>query len=1130
MLHRIYSNRVETLADYLAELYRQPLPDPLAAETIIVQSNGMARWLAMQLASRLGVSANLHFPFPAAFLWQVLRRVLGDVPEQSPFDKPVLIWRLLELLPQLEQAAPFESLHHYLQTTRVEGSADRGAGDSDAYADPGERELRRYQLARRIADVYDQYLVYRLDWLLTWERGEHAHWQAELWRRLQLPDCPHNGAYFLQFDKVLRDIKPAALPARVALIGISALPPQQMDLFNALARHMDIHLLILNPCREYWGDIRAERDIARFEEMQLNAPTDKAAASAETDAEPSGLAGQQDSEPDQAALDDPYLEVGHPLLASWGKQGRDFIDLLENYPALEHEQYQDIAPCNLLTCVQSDILNLRERGEEGDEPVGDIAATDRSIQLHACHSPLREIQVLHDQLLALFESNKELRPADIVVMTPDIEAYSPTIEAVFGTALSGRYIPFTIADRALTREQPLIEAVLSLLDMPRRRFDTQHVLALLEYPALRRRFDLTEADFSLIQSWLRATRVRWGIDATERAELDLPATAEHTWQAGLERLLSGYALPAGQSRLWHDVLPFDDVEGSNAQVLGRLVSFIESLTRFVREAEQIRPPEAWRDWLVSQLDTFFLTLDNEEDQLQQVRAALEAVTAAARLAEAQTAFGLTLFARALADALADRASPSGFFSGGVTFCTLVPMRSIPFQVVCLIGMNSNSYPRPQRIPDFDLMARYFRKGDRSRRNDDRYLFLEALLSARYCFYISYIGSNIRDNSENPPSVLVSELLDVLERGFRLADGQTRLRDWLLIRHPLQAFSRRYFDHNDPAHDSRLFSYSQELADISRRAESQRQSVTPFLEQPLAEPEPHWQQVELNQLLEFYDNPVRFLLRRRLGLVLEQAPGELATTEPFLLDGLEAYQLRQQLLDYQQQDLGMQLSHTLSRGAGMLPHGQVGDTVFRREWLGISRFNGRLLKTLPSQFLEPLEVDILVGQMRLTGWLDRVASDGRFAFRPASVKAKDLFRLWLQHLALCAVAPPGVKQQSVWIGLDRSVQLAPVSDPGFYLQTLLDGYWEGLQQPLPFFVASAQQYLLALRDQDNPKTRRSPDSVARQSWLGNDYFPGESADPYYQLVYADQDPLDGEFVRLAQQLWQPVLEYMQESED
>lgn len=1083
MLYRVYSNQLEALVDYLAALYREPLSAPLAAETVIVQSNGMARWLSMQLASRLTIAANYAYEFPSAFLWRCLRTVMTDVPEQTPYDKSVLQWRLFEQLPKIaqHQSKLFHSVQYYLNAA--------GAADEE------EAALRCYQLARRIADIYDQYLIYRLDWLNKWQDGKQSKhpaelWQAELWRRLQLPNYHHRGTFFKRFEQRLRSIKPAGLPQRTALLGISALPPQQLDLFYALSEYMDVHMLILNPCREYWGDIRPARDIARFEERQ------------------------------QESAEDAYLEVGNPLLASLGKQGRDFIDLLQNYPADELEVYVEQDSNKLLTYVQTDILNLQQRGQQKaggqkgwSEPKLAISDQDQSIQLHACHSPLREIEVLHDQLLALFAADKSLSPADIIVMTPDIEHYSPLIEAVFATVPAQQYIPFSIADRSLTREQPLVEAALLLLALPSQRFTTAQVMALLEFPALRRRFNLTQADFSLIQTWLRNTAIRWGIDQQQRAELGLPDSTEHTWQAGLDRLLCGYALPGEQ--LWQGILPYDDVEGSSALILGRFIAYVQALFNLVSEAKTARTISDWQTWLGKLLDRFFLAQESEEAQLQEVRAGIEVLAQSAHLAESAALISLSVLRYALSDVLNEQTRPAGFFSGGVTFCTLVPMRSIPFRVVCLIGMNQDAYPRRQQVADFDLIAQRYRKGDRSRRQDDRYLFLEALLSARQTFYLSYIGNNIRDNSEQAPSVLVSELIDSLAKGFYLMEQPEQdIYKHLLTRHPLQAFSQVYFDQSDP----HLFSYSAELADLSRRSLSQRQAPQLFAHLKLPAPETHWQALELEQLLDFFSNPARFLLRQRLGISLDRSKEELEIAEPFTLSGLSNYMLSERILDYQQQELSEQDALQRLRGAGLLPHGQPGTSLMQQNWQMIKLFYARLRKTLPKEYLPAIELDSAIGNIRLRGWLNQVAEPGRFDYRPSSVKGKDIFRLWLQHLLLCQQKPA---QHSVWLGLDQTITLAPVNQPEFYLQPLAELYWLGLQQPLPFFINSAYIYTKILRQQ----SRSSPQYAASSAWQGGEYHSGEGSDPYYRLVYGSSDPLDEEFYRLAEQLWHPVFDHI-----
>lgn len=1073
MLIRHYSNRLEILADTLAGLLAEPAGPPLAPETVIVQSNGMARWLSLRLADRLGVSSNIRFPFPATFLWQMVRQTLGPLPETAGFDKPVLTWRVLGLLPALEQDELFRPLHHYL-----------GAGDDD---------FRAYDLARRIADAYDQYLVYRPDWITDWEQGgdrgvnqDEQRWQPELWRRLVAAGGDHRVRLLHRFAERLRGAgPPVGLPPRLALIGLSALPRQQLELLALLADHCEVHLLLLNPCREYWGQIQAPRDIARH-----GPETDPA---------------------------DEYLEVGNPLLASLGKQARDFFDLLEDVDSRVDEVFVEPEGESLLAGLQADILDLRERGGENRDM---LAPDDRSVQVHVGHSPTRELEVLHDQLLALFQCHPDLRPADVVVMTPDIDAYGPLIDAVFGSVERERYIPYSIADRGPGAERPLVEAVQQLIELARGRYAVDRVLGFLELDAVQRRFDLAPADLLLIRRWLRDTAVRWGIDAADRAALGLPATAEHSWRAGLERLLLGQALPGGGIRLWADILPFDAVEGSSAQVLGHLQAFAEGLFTLREEIVEPRPLADWAGLINDWMDRFFAPREQEAAELQDVRAALERLAGHAAQAGFEAPLPLTVVRAALNRALAEQAGAGGFFAGGVTFATMVPMRSIPFPVVCLIGMNHDSYPRPHRPADFDLMARDYRKGDRSRRQDDRYLFLEALLSARRCLYLSYVGRDIRDNAALPPSVLVSELLEVIEQGYYREDG-VELRKQLVTEHPLQPFSPRYFD----GCDARLFSYSQELAELGRRAAGERGVSAPFLAAELPPPEDDWRLLELDRLVRFFEHPVRFLLRERLKLRLEVEELALEGREPFALDGLSAYNLRRRLLALQLDDIDAARAHVLVRAEGWLPHGQVGANLFDAEWTGMTRFAARVRRLQKAAPCPPVEFDAERAGLRLRGWLHELTADGLVGYRPASIKPRDRLRLWLRHLLVNVRRPEGVAPVSRWLGLDGTLQLRPVADPERHLDDLLALYREGLQTPLALLPKTSWDYVKALHEGG----KSDPMEQARKSWESNDHRSGEDCDPYLALAFRGCDEvLDETFQAVAVRFWRPFFEHAEET--
>jgi exodeoxyribonuclease V gamma subunit len=1062
-LHR--GSRLEDLAEGFAKISTIPLSSPLAPEIVLVQSNGMARWLSLRLADHHRICSNVRFPFPAAYSWELFRLLQPELPERSSFNPAVLTWRIFALLPQLLSDPVYQELAAYLQN-----------GDA----------LTRFELARRLADVFDQYLVYRPEWILEWEAGEGEHWQAALWRRLVDAGTGHRAELLLRAIRGLEKAPPAGvLPERLSLFGIASLPQSQLALFQTLARHIDVHVFLLDPSEAYWGEIRSQKEIAR-------------------------RAGEQDSQ----AL---YLETGNKLLASLGRQGRDFMDLLLECDPRQYEYFGDAEPGCLLEALQADIRRLENPDPAARRP---LAADDCSLQIHSCHSRMREVEVLHDQLLGLLEEHPALGPADIVVMAPDIEAYAPFIEAVFANAPR---IPFAIADLSLRREQPVVRCLLALLGLRDARFEADAVAALLEVPALQAKFGFTEAQLPRLLEWIRQTGIRWGIDAEHRAGLGLPAVADHSWRLGLERMLLGYAMPAREQRLFAGILPFDEVEGSGAELAGRLLMFTDALFELPALLAEARTPAQWRQRLNALIESFFApTDDGEEAALGRVRQLLDELAAAAEAAGITEPLPLEVIAAQLRRCLEAGEGAGGFLSGGVTFCAMVPMRSIPFQVVCLLGMNDGEFPRQQRPLGFDLMARQPRRGDRSRRFEDRYLFLEALLSARRCFYLSYVGQDMRDNAQLPPSVVVDELLDCIDAGWQ-ATAAADVRKQLITRHRLQPFSPSYFASGAPTgdHALRLFSYAAHLCEAGALAGRGRRQPASIFAGALPEPEPQWREIELSRLIEFWSCPAEFLLRQRLGLNLGEGEGPLEGCEPFALDGLQQWQLNQDLLA-----LGLSDAPTdpeaLARAAGRLPHGVVGQQVLAGRWAEAQAFATELQTQLPDVPLEPQPFTLQLESFRLVGVLGQLDERGRYDYRFGSDRSKDLLRVWINHLVLNLVAPAGVPVHSRWISKKSRLGLGPVAEAERHLQTLLEYYWLGLRQPLPFFPRASLDCAAALaKGKDGP-------AAARRGWEGNGFETGECEQVYLKLAFEGGDPLaEPLFLELVQAVWVPLLAALEE---
>ena len=1073
MLKVVYSNEMLQLAARLAEQQQSaPLP-PLEAETIIVQSNELSRWLSLYLAQYHSIASHIDFPYPSAYIWALFRRVLPDIPKESAFSKDAMTWRIFDLLPACAHERGFEAIAGYL-------------GEQDDV-------VKRFGLAHRIADSFDQYLMYRPDWVQAWEQpGSYLpHWQAMLWQRLtaEVPQPAMHRANLLERLKVYLQTcteKPAGLPTRLAIFGVSALPPVYLALYELMAKWCDITLYFLSPSEGYWGDLV---DPKRQGQQTLDFGDDAAEIN----------------------------ESGHPLLASLGKQGQDFFEQIQQCEHESESLFSMPDSTSLLGQLQGNIVQLVDPSLLAGKRL--IADDDDSIQCHACHSTMREVEVLHDQLLALFERHPDLSPTDVVVMTPDVDVYAGAIDAVFGTAPKGLFIPYGISGASGQQQSPILSAFDRFLALPESRFDVEGIVALLECEAIQHRFALHEEDVALIRDWCRETHIRWALSAEDKAALDLPATEANSWRAGLDRLLLGYALPLsdddGGWRLFDGQLGVDGIRGERAQTMAQLCAFVESLDRARQRLKQSNTAQQWQQSLLALLSQFFKPQhDNARDQadILSITQALDSLVESTELAMFEQAMPISLVREWLKGNSDLTPLAHRFMGHGVTFCGMVPMRSIPFAVVCLIGMNDDSFPRRQPKQGFDLLSYDFRKGDRSRRDDDRYLFLEAILSAGQHLYMSYVGASIVDNAPIPPSVLVSDVRDVLRQGFEQLSGED-IWQQVLTQHPLQSFSRRYFD----GASDKLVSYQAAYCPPEIKLDHENAS---WFKAALPEPDSDWWQVSLSQLIQFYRHPARYLMQQRLGFHLAIDEESLESREPFALDGLEAWQLRQQVLAQRLAGDDLADIQPLIEATGVLPQGVVGEHALNEQVEKVEDFVDVLLPVYPASFLAPIHFELDFDAFTLVGQLEGVSSAGLFQYRLGKVKGGELLAVWCRHLVLNMLKPDGVACESRWITEDADVHLLPVDEPAALLLDLLNHYWIGCQQPLPLFAETS----FAFAKVSLNGGRGNPDNAMWASWLGGQFAMAESDDIYYQQLYKTA-PLDDDFKALAIAIYQPIFDHL-----
>ncbi|MGO8876612.1 MAG: exodeoxyribonuclease V subunit gamma [Acidimicrobiales bacterium] len=1091
MLHLHRSERADGLVTMLADLLAEPLGDAMSAEVVAVPTRGVERWLTQQLSARLGVTpgrqdgvcANLEFPFPGSVIGAALALGGGVDPHADPWAPERSVWPLLEVVDASLGERWLAPLAAHLENSAPSG------------------EIRRFASVRHISDLYDRYGVHRPGMVRSWLDGGADRpsdgWQPELWRRLRRRvGTPSPAERLIEACARLQD-EPALLelPARLSLFGLTRLPASYLDVLDAIAAARDVHLFLLHPSPALWRKVAS----------RIESPT-------------RGLPRAEDPTTD---------ESDNPLLTSWGRDAREMQLVLRGSASTSvtdhHVAIEDDAD-DLLHRLQADVRadrrprGLPTPGSEDQRPLLDPA--DRSIQVHACHGRARQVEVVRDSILHLLEEDETLEPRDVIVMCPDIDTFAPLIQATFGSydpddtdTHSLPDLRVRLADRSLRQTNPVLGVLAELLDLAGGRLTATQVLDLASREPVRRRFHLDDDDLTRIEEWVAGTGVRWGLDAPHRAPFRLEELAANTWRAGLDRALLGVAMAEEGQRLFGGVLPLDDMDSGDIELAGKLAELLDRLGAAVSLLSGTRPLDAWAAGIAEIADAFTATSEQDTWQRLQLQRLLDDLVGEATTGD--TVSGVELspadVGALLADRLRGRPTRANFRTGHLTICTLVPMRSVPHRVVCLLGLDDGVFPRHIERDGDDLIAANPQVGDNDARTEDRQLLLDALLAAADRLVITYTARDERSNLARPPAVPLGELLDVIDRTVR-TDGGAFARQQLTIHHPLQPFDVRNFTNGALIAD-RPWSFDTVNLDGARAATRPRSTPGPWLPAPL--PEVELQSVELERLEAFLRHPVRAFLRHRLGISLTDRARDVGDALPIDLDGLERWGVAERILTARLAGAELDDCIAAERARGLLPPGELATPVLDMITPAIEQ-----LVAVGRSDVEPTSLDINIELPDATGLIGTVADlqgDVLHTVTYSSLSPSHRLIAWGRLLALSAAWPERAFE-AVTIGRARegargaTVTAASIralgGDPATrqqvalrFLGTLLDLYRRGLCEPLPLYLKTSAAWTAAARD------RKDAAKAASKAWTSDFNYPRENRDREHVLVLGGEVSFD-----------------------
>jgi exodeoxyribonuclease V gamma subunit len=1098
MIQVYNSNDLNKLTNDFIELINKEKLSPFDSEVVIVQTEGIKKWLSLKIAKINNICLNVRFLTPRNFIYELLKLLGLDFSEEHIFEKNNLFWLVLNIL--LKNSEEFGNLSAYIKDSEINNKDFN--------------EIKLAQIISVVVDLFDQYFTYRPKLINNWEKGEEEfnnideHWQFLLFRKIsekvRVKSFPVSVLEKLNKPP---NINTEKYYKRASFFAISVLPPFYLDILYYFAPCLDMYMFLLNPSKDYWYMDISEKVGTR---ISLN----------------KGIEANK-----------LYYSVKKNLLTDFGNLGKVFFSnlfaLSDQIVSTKECFVNNSKPKSMLEIIKNDILLNRDLNEDEKPKVDD---NDYSIEIHSCYSPMREVETLYNRLLNIFEKDKNLTPADVLVMTPDISEYAPYIDAVFGNQKnSDKYIPYTISDVNYLANSNIIQIFMDILLLVRGRYTASEIFNLIEFESIRKKFKLNESDIEILRICIEESGIRWGFDRSFREEEGLIRNKLYSWEYGLERLLLSFIYESDEP--YNDILIVNGVELSVKEPVSALIEFLNILYEFYLFSKEKHTVGEWVEKLERLVNDVF---EEDREYLKDLDVLTSILSSTNRsyknyeINNPSIYVGIEFVIEYLKKCLTSKRQFHRFLDGNLNFCEMIPMRSIPFDVICIIGLNDDTFPRKRKPLSFDLMAQYPKEGDRDLRENDKYLFLETIISASKKLYLSYVGQDIITNDELPPSVLLSQFLYTIKERFGFSNENLKIEDRLIFKHPLFSFDKKYFLKN--AGDIFVnYSDVDYLAALSRSKTNEDVEYKKIFVKPETDIDVKIEEniINIDDLLSFFGNPIQYFFRKTLGINLYDKELIVSDKEPFTL-GVNSYKIKTSVIDkhfnhFKEGSL-YNIKDYVYKYSSLLPPGGVGSAEIKETIRDAKAFLSQLSNFLDVKERQLYEMVFDFNDYRLEGMLkyfhklkysniestllEGLENSNLAYYRPTTIKTKDKIDTWVKHVIFNYFELYNQKKPSrtYYFGYKKEkndhviekIVYAPKDNKIIKEQFafLIDLYLKGIKKPIHFYSEVSESYFNE-KGNDHYKTKFL-------DFLENNNYGYDKRDVYLALYVKNFDKRDDFF--------------------